>query len=395
MVAAEWPRVRLLLPDRRLEWHDAFARRLAAGHDVGDDGEAAFTIDLSERSDAKPGKVLRPLYDGCPDMKALLGRLQRGECPLIDIAEDGIVIASSYAAIGDSGRLDGRLATVLARVEAMLLRALEEPGTTLRDRPERGAVTFSHLRRLKSAARRLAARIVAPLRPVARPRHWNIALRWDDMPLDLRNFDLAAYAALPVDPAAFYADPFVIARGGRHYLFAEAYPYASGKGEIVCAAIGADGMPGPFTTVLERPWHLSYPFVFEHGGDTYLLPESSSRPGAELFRAADSPAAGSSSALCWGTSASSIRRCSSMRGGCGCSRRCRRPAGRAGTGFSPGTRPRSPAPGHRMCEIRSSPIAEAPGRAAGRCGSGRACCVPPSAASAFMAKRSSGSRSSR
>ena len=246
MAAAERLRVRLLLPARRLEWHDVFASRLAERHDVGEDGEAAFTIDLSECSDTGAGKVLRPLYDGSPDMKALLGRLQRGECPLIDVAEGGIVIASSYAAIGDSGRLDGRLATVLARVEAMLLRALEGRGTPLRDRPDRLAVTFSRFRRLKSAARQLAARLAAPLRPGARPRHWNIALRWDDHPPDVRKFELAAYNRLPIDPEVFYADPFVIEREGRQHLFAEAYPYTAGKGKIVCAEIGPDGMPGAF-----------------------------------------------------------------------------------------------------------------------------------------------------
>ena len=66
---------------------------------------------------------LRVLYDGSPDIEALKGRLQRGECPLIEIEDSGEIVAASYAAIGDSGRLEDRLALVSARTEALLRRA--------------------------------------------------------------------------------------------------------------------------------------------------------------------------------------------------------------------------------------------------------------------------------
>ena len=107
--------------------------------------------------------------------------------------------------------------------------------------------------------------------------------------MDPGAFDLAAYTPLPIDPEIFHADPFVIEQDGRHVLFAEAYPYESGKGVIVCAELAGDGTPGPFATVLERPWHLSYPYVFRHGGELWLMPESGSRGGVELYRATDFP----------------------------------------------------------------------------------------------------------
>jgi hypothetical protein len=287
MAAADRRVILLLLPSRRLAWHEGLAARLRAHHDVSTnrvDG-LELTIDLTETGAVGEGRVLRPLYDGSPRISALRGRLQRGECPLIDIVEDKAILASSYAAIGDGDRL----ATAFARVEALLLRAIAGQGAPLGSRPERPPAAFSRLRALKGAVRGLARQLLAPLRKQRAYRHWNLALRVERGGPDFENFDLGAYTALPVDPTTFYADPFVVARNGRHYLFAEACPYATGKGVIVCAELDADGAPGPWRTVLERPWHLSYPFVFEQDGETWLAPESSSHGGIELYRATDFP----------------------------------------------------------------------------------------------------------
>ena len=294
---AEPQRIMLLLPARRRDWHDRLAAALARRHDVAISAASApagigdLVIDLSEQGGVHPGPSLRPLYDGAPETRALAGRLQRGECPLLDIVDgDGRILASSYAAIGDSGRLEGRLDLAFARVQALLLRALAGEGAPLADRPARPPARFSAARQLKARARRLAARLLAPgRRGRGVRRHWNIALRRDDLAPDIRHFDLAAYTPLPVDPEIFHADPFVVARDGRTCLFAEAFPYATGKGVIVCAELDGDGNAGPFRTVLERPWHLSYPFIFDHGGETWLAPEGSTHGGVEIYRATAFP----------------------------------------------------------------------------------------------------------
>jgi hypothetical protein len=318
--APERLRILLLLPARRRwDWHPRLTAALGRRHDVTTAvvaspayplalrlalglkpgrpesvpaGEFDLVLDLSEGGINGPGRTLRPLYDGSPDTLALVGRLQRGECPLLDVEETGggAILASSYAAIGDTGRLDGRLALVFARVEALLLRACAGEGAPLTDRPTRAPAAFSTARLLKRATRSLAARLLAPARRGASTRrHWNIALRRDDITPDIHHFDLAACTPLPVDPEVFYADPFVAEREGRTFLFAEACPYATGKGVIVCAELGADGKAGPWRRILERPWHLSYPYVFEQGGETYLAPEGSTHGGVELYRATAFP----------------------------------------------------------------------------------------------------------
>lgn len=318
-MTAQRLRLLLLLPaQRRWSWHDRLPAALGGRHDVTvasiasaayprllrrpgaraaspepvpvPDGAFDLILDLSEQEEAGHARVLRPLYDGVPDTLALIGRLQRGECPLLDIADgDGAIRTSSYASIGDSGQLEGRLDLIFARVEALLLRAVAGEGASLTDRPVRTPVLFSAARFLKAKARTLAARTLAPLRRGGAIRHWNVALRQSDLPPDIRHFDLAAFTPLPVDAATFYADPFVVERDGQSFLFAEAYPYAGGKGHIVCAEVDNEGRTGPFRTILERPWHLSYPYVFEHAGETYLAPEGSTHGGVEIYRATAFP----------------------------------------------------------------------------------------------------------
>lgn len=234
-------------------------------------------------------RSLQPLYDGSPRIEALKGRLQRGECPLIEIDDEGEIVAASYAATGDSGRLDAQLALVAVRTGALLERAQAGIRSPMPAGPRRAPAAFSRLLALKAGARRLVGRLLAPVRRQAPRRHWTIAFRWDDTPADVRHFDLAAYAALPVDPETFHADPFVLLHEGRHFLFAEAFPYATGKGVIVCAEAAKGEAPGPFRIVLEEAWHLSYPQVFAHQGEIYLMPESSAKGGLDLYRATRFP----------------------------------------------------------------------------------------------------------
>jgi len=87
-----------------------------------------------------------------------------------------------------------------------------------------------------------------------------------------------------------WADPFVIQRGGRRFIFFEEMPYQTGKGHISAIEIQANGEPGIARMVLDRPYHLSYPFVFEWRGDLYMLPETAQNRTIELYRCEEFPA---------------------------------------------------------------------------------------------------------
>jgi hypothetical protein len=103
-----------------------------------------------------------------------------------------------------------------------------------------------------------------------------------------RSGDDSGFKLLRPPRTRFFADPFVIERGGRHYLFFEDYPFETGKGVISCVELGEHAPSAPFVA-LERPYHLSYPFVFERDGEVYMIPETSENRTIELYRALDFP----------------------------------------------------------------------------------------------------------
>lgn len=97
------------------------------------------------------------------------------------------------------------------------------------------------------------------------------------------------FTELADDGQRFYADPFVFEWRDRLYLFVEEYPYALGRGIISVAECRADGSMETPRPVLEEPHHLSYPQVFAHDGEVYMIPESSGGNELVLYRAEPFP----------------------------------------------------------------------------------------------------------
>ena len=87
----------------------------------------------------------------------------------------------------------------------------------------------------------------------------------------------------------FYADPFLFERDGKTFLFFEDYRFHEGRALICCAEVMPDGTLGEIAEVLRRPYHLSYPFVFELNGEVYMIPETRENKTVELYRAAEFP----------------------------------------------------------------------------------------------------------
>lgn len=92
----------------------------------------------------------------------------------------------------------------------------------------------------------------------------------------------------PLD--TFWADPFLWQKDGRNYIFFEDFPFASQSGRICVLEVDASGKqisePVP---VLEEPCHLSYPFLFEHAGRLYMMPEKSAANCLDLYRCDEFP----------------------------------------------------------------------------------------------------------
>jgi hypothetical protein len=82
----------------------------------------------------------------------------------------------------------------------------------------------------------------------------------------------------------FWSDPHIIHKGGKYYIFIEELLYKTYKGKICLIVMDEQGNYSQPKTIIERPYHLSYPFVFEWRGEYYLIPESWANKTIEVYK---------------------------------------------------------------------------------------------------------------
>ncbi len=119
---------------------------------------------------------------------------------------------------------------------------------------------------------------------VDRNRRWDLAFRFGGERLDREGLHVIA-----PPKEGFWADPFPWRHGGRYYIFFEELLYAEGKGRLRVLEVRRDGSSSEPVTVLERDYHLSYPFLFRWQGELYMLPETMANRTIELYRCVSFP----------------------------------------------------------------------------------------------------------
>ncbi len=84
----------------------------------------------------------------------------------------------------------------------------------------------------------------------------------------------------------YFADPFTIDFDEtRLLLFFEDYNYKTRKGIISSSFYNKTTQEfSPVVEVLEKPHHLSFPYIFNHEGNWYLMPESSENKELSVYR---------------------------------------------------------------------------------------------------------------
>lgn len=268
-----------------------FARRTKR---LSDD---AITIDLSGGTCADG---LHLVYDNGDDTSetTLWQALLAGRAPLISVRwrADARRTPMALPAIEDPTNLHAAASMVYARAATALAQAatdLNRVGNANVPRcPEPVPATISTGSAPGFLARFLASKLRSRLhRHLGRAPRWAVAYRHapegrthPPAPLDISRFTL-----LDDDAQRYYADPFLFLHEGKLHLFVEEVPDATGRGIISHAILGPDGrFPTP-RPILERPYHLSYPQVFAHAGEIWMMPESSASGAIELYRATAFP----------------------------------------------------------------------------------------------------------
>jgi hypothetical protein len=170
------------------------------------------------------------------------------------------------------------------RTATLLLQALEKVSNnpSIGGRPAGAADSHGGvLRAATAAAARYARQLFLDRRTV---EQWHIAFRFGDDSLKLRGFHIAA-----PPPDRLWADPFAIQHDGRTFIFIEELVYRENRGVIAQFEVFEDGSFSPPQRVLERPYHLSYPCVFQFENEWWMLPETSENRTIELYRAVEFP----------------------------------------------------------------------------------------------------------
>jgi hypothetical protein len=123
---------------------------------------------------------------------------------------------------------------------------------------------------------------------------WSIGIYTGDSPFELRapaNKPNPVVTAADVTdkPAEFVADPFMLHSKGRWHMFFEVLNRETQRG-VIGLATSDDTFTWSYQQrVLEEPFHLSYPYVFEWQGEHYMVPETLGASALCLYKADDFP----------------------------------------------------------------------------------------------------------
>lgn len=82
----------------------------------------------------------------------------------------------------------------------------------------------------------------------------------------------------------FWADPFIIAEDDSYYIFVEEFIYKKNRAHISVLKLDKDGNFLNSRRIIEKPYHMSYPFVFKIDATYYMVPETSKNRTIELYK---------------------------------------------------------------------------------------------------------------
>lgn len=117
---------------------------------------------------------------------------------------------------------------------------------------------------------------------------WILLYRFNDQQ-NLLNLDLKKFEKIIPPKDRFWADPFIVNKNNKYYIFFEELIYKEGVGFISVLEINEDGKYSKPIPIIKKDYHLSYPFLIEHNGELFMIPESSQNKTIELYKCINFP----------------------------------------------------------------------------------------------------------
>ena len=127
-------------------------------------------------------------------------------------------------------------------------------------------------------------RIYFHLNRLFKQEHWDIGIinRKQDNSIPLKT-DGVKWLGLR-SGSRYAADSFCFEENNKNYVVFEDYDYKISKGKISLLKLTENGDPLNIKTILDKPYHLAYPFVFRHENGIYLIPETAEDGNIKLFK---------------------------------------------------------------------------------------------------------------
>lgn len=108
---------------------------------------------------------------------------------------------------------------------------------------------------------------------------------------DSRNseYDFSVFQVIHPPRKIFWADPFVVAESQYYYVFVEEFIYSANRAHLSLLQLDGDGKLIKTERIIERSYHMSYPFVFKKDGTYYMIPETNQNQTIELYKSNNFP----------------------------------------------------------------------------------------------------------
>jgi hypothetical protein len=120
------------------------------------------------------------------------------------------------------------------------------------------------------------------------PFSWVLLFKIKDSK-DFLNNSYSSFNRLQPSKDKFWADPFVISRDDKYSIFVEEFIYAKNKGHISVLELDKAGTLLRVKKLIDKPYHMSYPFVFESEGAYFMIPETGENRTIDLYKCIDFP----------------------------------------------------------------------------------------------------------
>ncbi|MBN2046665.1 MAG: hypothetical protein JW750_02380 [Anaerolineaceae bacterium] len=114
---------------------------------------------------------------------------------------------------------------------------------------------------------------------------WRLLYQFDAHP----PFHFETFSEIKPPPDRMWADPHVIAAYGKYFIFIEEMIFSKQRGHLAVMEMDEEGNYTAPVPVLEKDYHLSYPFVFQDENTYYMIPESAENRTIDLYECESFP----------------------------------------------------------------------------------------------------------